>query len=75
MQARSKLRALGERYPDRIGGNDNIIGRIGEFIALQFLKSLGRHPAKIECSSNPGYDLIDGEIKTQVKAITHENKR
>ena len=25
-------------------GNDNIIGRIGEFIAFQFLEQMNRHP-------------------------------
>ena len=26
-------------------------------------------------SSNPGYDLIDGQIQTQVKVITEENQK
>lgn len=74
LQARHELLLLGEAYPDRIGGNDNIIGRIGEFIALRFLESLEQNPMKMEGVSNQGYDFIDGNIQTQVKVITDENK-
>jgi hypothetical protein len=56
-------------------GNDNIIGRIGEFIAFQFLENTDRNP---EMNLNPvqkGYDIIcDQEVKVSVKMITHENK-
>lgn len=72
-QARKNLLEIGKRYPERIGGNDNIIGRIGEFIALRFLESIGQHPEKEWHSSNPGYDLHEGSILTQVKVITDEN--
>lgn len=71
--ARKKLLRLGEIYPERIGGNDNIIGRIGEFIALKFLENLGQKPTKMTLSSNAGFDLSEGRIKTQVKVITAEN--
>lgn len=75
LQARKRLLELGREVPERIGGNDNIIGRIGEFIGLRFLESLGHRPQKAEGASNPGYDLIEGDCLTQVKAITHENQR
>lgn len=75
LQARHELLLLGKAYPSRIGGNDNIIGRIGEFIALRFLESLGQSPEKVMGSSNPGYDLIEGTIQTQVKTITEENQK
>ncbi len=75
LQARSNILAVGRKYPDRFGGNDNIIGRIGEFLALRFLESIGQHPSMIGHSSNPGYDLIEGNIQTQVKVITSENKK
>ena len=75
LQARHELLLLGKTHPTRIGGNDNIIGRIGEFIALRFLESLGQHPEKVEGSSNPGYDLIEGTVQTQVKVITEENQK
>lgn len=74
LEARSRLLDLGHRYPERIGGNDNLIGRIGEFLALRFLEAQGRRPTKIEHASNPGYDLVDGDTKIQVKVITAENK-
>ena len=73
--ARHELLVLGRAHPTRIGGNDNIIGRIGEFIGLRFLESLGQHPLKILHKSNCGFDLIEGELRTQVKVITEENQR
>lgn len=73
--SRKQILEVGRKYPNRIGGNDNIIGRIGEFIALRFLESLGQNPSKVDGRSNPGYDLIEGEIKTQVKVITAENEK
>lgn len=75
LQARKNILELGRKYPERIGGNDNIIGRIGEFIALQFLESIGQKPEKMMSSSNPGYDLIENYIQTQVKVITSENQK
>ncbi len=66
---------LGLRHPERIGGNDNLIGRVGEFIALRFLEHRGQTPIKVQHKSNPGYDLIEGETKTQVKVITEENQK
>lgn len=72
-QARKRLLELGKRYPERIGGNDNIIGRIGEFIALRFMESRGQHPQKVENSSNQGHDFVEGNVLTQVKVITAEN--
>ena len=74
LEARKKILDVGRKYPDRIGGNDNIIGRIGEFIALRFLESIGQKPIMAESSSNKGYDLIQNKILTQVKVITSENK-
>lgn len=75
LQARQAILKLGREVPERIGGNDNIIGRIGEFIGLRFLEALGQEPVMMTGSSNPGFDLVEGEQRTQVKAITHENKR
>lgn len=74
IKARKNILAIGVKYPERIGGNDNIIGRIGEFYALQFLESLGQKPKMVSSSSNPGYDLVQGKLQTQVKVITPENK-
>lgn len=74
LQGRHELLQLGKLYPERIGGNDNIIGRIGEFTALRFLEGQGQRPRKHSKSSNPGYDLRQGRRWTQVKVITEENQ-
>ena len=74
IEARKNILAIGRKYPERIGGNDNIIGRIGEFFAIKFLESLGQNPKMAPSSSNPGYDLEQSGIQTQVKVITSENK-
>lgn len=75
LRARQTILKLGREVPGRIGGNDNIVGRIGEFIGLRFLEALGQEPIMMEGSSNPGFDLEEGNLRTQVKAITNENKR
>lgn len=74
LSARSKIITIGKKYPEEIGGNDNIIGRIGEYIALQFLRSLGQNPIKAFSKSNQGFDFEDSNIFTQVKVITSENE-
>ena len=75
LRARHALLELGRAHPGRIGGNDNIIGRIGEFIALRFLERLGRNPVRVLGGANPGYDLTEGEEQIQVKVITEENQK
>ena len=74
VRARRKLIALGENHPTLIGGNDNIIGRIGEYIAICYLEELGQKPRKVGSKSNKGFDLSEGRRLTQVKVITQENK-
>jgi hypothetical protein len=74
VQARKKLIALGESHPELIGGNDNIIGRIGEYIAIHYLEQKGQKPRKVQSKSNKGFDLAEGKCLTQVKVITQENK-
>jgi hypothetical protein len=78
LKARAALRALGDSHPERMGGNDNLIGRIGEFMALRYFEQQGRRPKKVRGgnhSTNPGFDLVEGGSRIQVKVITHENKR
>lgn len=75
LHARHELIELARKHPERLGGNDNMIGRIGEFIALRFLERLGQEPVKVNGVSNPGYDFVDDKIKTQVKVITEENQK
>ena len=66
---------MARKHPDRLGGNDNIIGRIGEFIALRFLEGLGQKPMKVNGISNPGFDFVENKVTTQVKVITGENQK
>lgn len=62
IHARKKILKLRERYPHRFGVNDNIIGRIGEFIALRFLEKQGQNPKKVLNPSNEGFDLVEKAI-------------
>jgi hypothetical protein len=75
LRARHELLTLGRLHPERIGGNDNIIGRIGEFIALRFLERGGRRPVRVLGGANPGFDLTEGDAQIQVKVITEENQK
>jgi hypothetical protein len=76
IRARRNLIVLGQEHPELIGGNDNIIGRIGEYYAIKFLKRRGQLPIKALHSSTRGYDLKDtrSRVRTQVKVISTENK-
>jgi len=65
-----------------LNGNDNIIGRIGEFIVFQILLEEGREPELNKSRIEKGYDLICDydtlkgikDTKVSVKVITSENK-
>lgn len=55
-------------------GNDNIVGRIGEFIAMNFLKRHGRPVSKATSKVQKGFDLkVDQDVEVSVKVITAEN--
>lgn len=59
-----------------LSGNDNIVGRIGEFVAYQYLVEQGYSPEKPKnTKSNPAFDFICKKTKEKisVKAITSEN--
>ncbi|MBQ0733895.1 hypothetical protein [Aquimarina celericrescens] len=72
--ARKKFLDIADKTTE-LSGNDNIVGRIGEFLAYQFLKNEGRNPKKNNNSSEKGYDLIcEDEMRISVKTITSENK-
>jgi hypothetical protein len=75
LTARRQFFELAELYPDEMRGNDNIIGRIGEYLALQFLRARGRLPTKTQNLSEKGFDLQDGPLKISVKIVTSENTR
>lgn len=61
---------------DLLSGNDNLVGRIGEFIAINFLKRQGRLVTKNKNKVEKGYDLeTNDKAKVSVKLITAENNR
>lgn len=75
LSARQKfLSAIRQDHPE-LGGNDNIVGRIGEFIALQFLHNSNRKVEKCKNATNKGYDIICSTGRQiSVKTITAESK-
>jgi len=77
--ARSRFFEVAEKYPHEMSGNDNIIGRIGEYLALQFLRSKGRCPKKTKSLSQEGFDLEEGVepeiLRISVKILTSENSK
>ena len=75
LHARRRLFELEEEYPNELSGNDNIIGRIGEYIAIRYLESKKRTAIKNINKSQKGYDLLDTNgCRISVKIITAENK-
>lgn len=73
--ARKKFRNAADKVPV-LRGNDNIIGRIGEFIAVQFLEHrLNRKVvSKNENTVQKGYDIEADGKRVSVKIITSENE-
>ncbi len=61
---------------DWLFGNDNLVGRIGEFIAYQYLHDHNRLPKRPTSKTEKGFDFIcdNGLTKISVKTITAENK-
>ncbi len=56
-------------------GNDNIVGIIGEFVAVQFLEKEFKRKS-VKRNENPvekGYDIVADGKKVSVKTITAEN--
>ncbi|GAB3857064.1 hypothetical protein GCM10028822_30180 [Hymenobacter terrigena] len=79
LQARHDFLTKSAAYPE-LAGNDNLMGRIGEMVAVQFLRSQGRSVDKHEQSNHPVTDLqvvgADGvPANVSVKLISAENKR
>lgn len=61
---------------EELTGNDNLIGRIGELIALEFLHRQGRLATKNKNLVEKGYDLLTTDNqRISVKLITAENKK
>ena len=75
LKARQDFLAIAEKT-DWLFGNDNLVGRIGEFIAYQYLYNHDRHPKRPTSKTEKGFDLIcdNGQTRVSVKTITAENK-
>jgi len=74
--ARKKFRKIADLTPE-LAGNDNLIGRIGEFIALQFLRETCNRTNVVRNKNivEAGYDILADNKKVSVKIITSENIR
>ena len=75
LKARQDFLKIAEKT-DWLFGNDNLVGRIGEFIAFQYLHEHNRLPKRPTSKTEKGFDLIcdNGKTKISVKTITAENK-
>jgi hypothetical protein len=75
LKARQDFLIIAEKS-DWLFGNDNLIGRIGEFIAYQYLHEHNRHPIRPTSKTEKGFDFLcdNGKTKVSVKTITAENK-
>jgi hypothetical protein len=56
--------------------NDNIVGRIGEYFAIEFIKNESFSDPVVPAvkSNQEGYDFLVGSNKYSVKTMTRENK-
>ena len=74
LRAREKFRSMTDNIPE-LNGNDNLVGRIGEFIAVQFIeltlkrKNVTRNTNAVQA----GYDIVADNRRVSVKIITSEN--
>lgn len=75
LKARQDFLTIAERT-DWLFGNDNLVGRIGEFIAYQYLHDHNRQPKRPKSKTEKGFDFIcdNGQTRVSVKTITAENK-
>ena len=75
LKARQEFLIKSEKI-EELKGNDNIVGRIGELVAIQFLQDRGIGAIKNSSQVQKGYDLTanNGKNKISVKIITAENK-
>lgn len=75
LKARQDFLTIAEKT-DWLFGNDNLVGRIGEFIAYQYLHEHNRDPKRPKSKTEKGFDFLcnKGTIRVSVKTITSENK-
>jgi hypothetical protein len=57
LKARKDFIRLSRKYPELLKGNDNIVGIIGDYIALKYLEVRGVLADKARTKSEPGFDL------------------
>lgn len=75
LESRKKFLKEASKF-EELHGNDNIIGRIGELIALKYLYNQGRVLSKSKNLVEKGFDLLStNNEKISVKIITAENKK
>ena len=74
----AKVKSL--QLKEHLGGNDNFVGRIGEFLAMRYLEQF--HGLEVEHArgknyneSRPATDLLAGNIWWSVKCLTLENNK
>ena len=74
----AKVKSL--KLEKHLGGNDNFVGRIGEFLAMRYLEQF--HGLEVEHArgkkhneSRPATDLLAGNIWWSVKCLTLENNK
>lgn len=76
LSARKTFLEVANKYPEELKGNDNIIGRIGEYRAIEYLRDSNMAPRKVVSKSQQGYDIIcNTNTRVSVKVITCENTR
>jgi hypothetical protein len=74
LRSRNEFLRVAARHPNLLAGNDNVIGRIGEYLAISFLlRHQGRGSRKAKSLCEKGHDLLDGKIRISVKILTNEN--
>ena len=73
LRARNRFLSVAALHPELLAGNDNVIGRIGEYLAISYLRRQGRQTKKVESQSEKGHDLLDGSTRISVKILTNEN--
>lgn len=74
LKARRHFLGVARQHPEELRGNDNIIGRIGEYLAIKYLRANRRKPHKPKSRSQEGYDLVDKRRRISVKVLTDENE-
>ena len=78
MEFEAKVNSL--KLEKHLGGNDNFVGRIGEFLAMRYLEQF--HGLEVEHArgknyneSRPATDLLAGSTWWSVKCLTLENNK